>query len=67
LAETHRDPTWISTTALTIPATSVVRLLEIHLADLAVARRRSVSTLAAVTRMSVLRLRVTQTVAADVA
>ena len=38
-----------------------------HLAELPVARRRSVSTLAAVTRMPVLRPCIAQTVAVDVA
>ena len=42
-------------------------LLELHLTVLAVARRRSVSTLAAVTRVPVLGSRMTQAVAVDVA
>ena len=41
-------------------------LLEIHLAELAVARRRAVPALGAVTRVPVLGPRVAQTVAVDV-
>jgi hypothetical protein len=41
--------------------------LQIHLAELAVAGRRPVSTLAAVSRMTVLRPRVAKAVAVDVA
>jgi hypothetical protein len=41
--------------------------LEVHLAELAVSRRRSVAILAAVTRVSVLGTGVAETVAVDVA
>jgi hypothetical protein len=46
---------------------SAPRLLEMHLAELAVSRRRSVAALAAVTRASVLGACITQTIAVDVA
>ena len=49
---------------LTTLATAAARL-EVQLAELAVARGRTVSTLAAVTRVSVLGPRVAQTVAVD--
>jgi hypothetical protein len=56
---------------LQAPASPLSRLapprLEVHLAELAMARRRSVTTLAAVTRTSVLRAGIAEAVSVDVA